>query len=262
MRSARALTRQPRLAHERGGVWGTGRVPATLCQKKGARGGNAQGFPHGRRAKGERRSRRGRVPAARLRGRKGCVEPLALLVGEGRRRAARHVHQQQRSGGRGSRPWRVSSSRRDGGRPSSGHAMVMYAFYLVQFTSVSKPSGARRQRPAGSRKAWRYARTATAPEYSWAPIGQLTRLVGDLMDASRIGSGKVELQLQTICVSDTVERAVQTVRHMFEDRRQELAVSLPSNLSAYAPTQPGSSRSSSTFLSMPRNTLKTMATFP
>jgi PAS domain S-box-containing protein len=58
-------------------------------------------------------------------------------------------------------------------------------------------------------------------------LAQLTRLVGDLMDASRIGSGKVELQLQTICVSDTVERAVQTVRHMFEERGQELEVSLP-----------------------------------
>jgi PAS domain S-box-containing protein len=60
-------------------------------------------------------------------------------------------------------------------------------------------------------------------------LAQLTRLVGDLMDASRIGSGKVELELETICVNDTVERAVQTVRHMFEDRRQELAVSLPSS---------------------------------
>ena len=60
-------------------------------------------------------------------------------------------------------------------------------------------------------------------------LAQLTRLVGDLMDASRIGSGKVELELETICVNDTVERAVQTVRHMFEDRRQELVVSLPSS---------------------------------
>ena len=60
-------------------------------------------------------------------------------------------------------------------------------------------------------------------------LAQLTRLVGDLMDASRVGSGKLELQLETICVSETVDRAVQTVRHMFEDRGQEIAVSLPSS---------------------------------
>ena len=59
-------------------------------------------------------------------------------------------------------------------------------------------------------------------------LAQLTRLVGDLMDASRIGSGRVELQLEDVCVNDAVETAVQTVRHMVEERGQELTVELPS----------------------------------
>ena len=58
-------------------------------------------------------------------------------------------------------------------------------------------------------------------------LSQLTRLVGDLLDASRIGTGRVELQLEEISISDAVEEAVQTVRHMVEERGQELAVEVP-----------------------------------
>jgi PAS domain S-box-containing protein len=59
-------------------------------------------------------------------------------------------------------------------------------------------------------------------------LGRLTRLVDDLVDASRIGSGRVRLQLDDIPVSDVVEGAVQSVRHMIEERGQELVVALPS----------------------------------
>ena len=58
-------------------------------------------------------------------------------------------------------------------------------------------------------------------------LSQLTRLVGDLMDASRIGTGRVELQLEDMCVGDAIEEAVQTVRHMVVERGQELTVELP-----------------------------------
>jgi signal transduction histidine kinase len=47
------------------------------------------------------------------------------------------------------------------------------------------------------------------------------------MDASRIGSGRVRLQLEDIALSDAVDVAVQSVRHMLEERGQELAVALP-----------------------------------
>ena len=58
-------------------------------------------------------------------------------------------------------------------------------------------------------------------------LAHLTRLVGDLSDASRIGNGKVRLQLEDVAIGDVVSEAVQCVRHMFEERGQELAVRLP-----------------------------------
>ena len=58
-------------------------------------------------------------------------------------------------------------------------------------------------------------------------LTQLTRLVDDLMDASRISSGRVQLKLEDVAIDDVVERAVQSVRHMIEERGHELAVALP-----------------------------------
>ena len=58
-------------------------------------------------------------------------------------------------------------------------------------------------------------------------LRRLTRLVDDLMDASRIGSGRLRLQLEDIAISDVVEGALQSVRHMIEARGQELVVARP-----------------------------------
>ena len=58
-------------------------------------------------------------------------------------------------------------------------------------------------------------------------VSQLTRLVNDLMDASRVSSGRVHLQLANVAVSSAVERAVDTVRHLIDQRGHELTVSLP-----------------------------------
>jgi len=58
-------------------------------------------------------------------------------------------------------------------------------------------------------------------------LAQLTRLVGDLTDASRISNGRVELKLEDVVVAQAVEGAVQAVRHMIEERRQALVVVLP-----------------------------------
>jgi PAS domain S-box-containing protein len=59
-------------------------------------------------------------------------------------------------------------------------------------------------------------------------VNQLTRLVDDLMDASRVGSGRVHLQLAKLSASSVVESAVDTVRHLIDQRGHELTVSLPS----------------------------------
>ena len=58
-------------------------------------------------------------------------------------------------------------------------------------------------------------------------LAQLTRLVGDLMDVSRIISGKAQLELADIAISDAVKGAVQTVRQTVEQRGQQLDVALP-----------------------------------
>jgi len=58
-------------------------------------------------------------------------------------------------------------------------------------------------------------------------VGQLTRLVDDLMDVSRITTGRVRLHKERVVVSGIVKRAVETARPLLDQRRHELTVSLP-----------------------------------
>lgn len=58
-------------------------------------------------------------------------------------------------------------------------------------------------------------------------VGQLTRLVDDLLEVSRITTGRVRLRQDRIVVSGIVERAVETAFPLIEQRRHELTVSLP-----------------------------------
>ncbi|HEX9450375.1 MAG TPA: ATP-binding protein [Burkholderiales bacterium] len=58
-------------------------------------------------------------------------------------------------------------------------------------------------------------------------VTQLTRLVDDLMDVSRVSTGRVHLHLEHVSVSGVVEHAVETIRHLMDERRHELTVSLP-----------------------------------
>lgn len=58
-------------------------------------------------------------------------------------------------------------------------------------------------------------------------VYQVTRLVDDLLDVSRIARGKVELNLQPTALADVVRGAVETCMPLFEQKRQKLTVSLP-----------------------------------
>jgi len=58
-------------------------------------------------------------------------------------------------------------------------------------------------------------------------LTQLTRLVDDLMEVSRITSGRVQLRLDRVVVSGIVERAVESIRPLIEQQGHELTVSLP-----------------------------------
>ena len=58
-------------------------------------------------------------------------------------------------------------------------------------------------------------------------VGQLTRLVDDLLEVSRITTGRIHLQQERIALNGIVERAVETARPLMNQRRHELTVSLP-----------------------------------
>jgi signal transduction histidine kinase/CheY-like chemotaxis protein len=71
------------------------------------------------------------------------------------------------------------------------------------------------------------------PQARWATevlgrqVGQLTRLVDDLLDVSRIARGKINLRVGPVELAAVVARAVETSRPLLDARRQQLTVSLP-----------------------------------
>jgi signal transduction histidine kinase len=58
-------------------------------------------------------------------------------------------------------------------------------------------------------------------------LGNLTRLVDDLLDVSRITSGKIRLNLEPIDLALAAATAIETSRPLIDARKQELKVSLP-----------------------------------
>jgi len=57
---------------------------------------------------------------------------------------------------------------------------------------------------------------------------QLTRLVDDLLEVSRLTTGRVQLRLERLVINGIVERAVETVRPLLDRHRHEFALSLSS----------------------------------
>ncbi|HEX3871793.1 MAG TPA: ATP-binding protein, partial [Pirellulales bacterium] len=58
-------------------------------------------------------------------------------------------------------------------------------------------------------------------------VRQMTRLIDDLLDVTRITRGKVQLRKEQVELSGVVQRAVETVKPMIEARQHTLTVSLP-----------------------------------
>ena len=58
-------------------------------------------------------------------------------------------------------------------------------------------------------------------------VKHLARLVDDLLDLSRIDSGKIELRKGRVDLREAVSRAVETTRPLIESRRHSLSVRLP-----------------------------------
>jgi len=59
-------------------------------------------------------------------------------------------------------------------------------------------------------------------------VGQLTRLVDDLLDVSRLARGQISLQKKPLELTTIVERALETSRPVIEAHRHHLSVALPS----------------------------------
>jgi PAS domain S-box-containing protein len=62
----------------------------------------------------------------------------------------------------------------------------------------------------------------------------LARLVEDLLDVSRITSGKVELKRQPLELADAIAKAIETASPVIEQRRHELRVDVPAGLIVHA----------------------------
>jgi K+-sensing histidine kinase KdpD/CheY-like chemotaxis protein len=60
-------------------------------------------------------------------------------------------------------------------------------------------------------------------------VVHLTKLVGDLLDVSRIHSGKIELAREPIEIATVLEHAVETVSPLIEERRHRLTFDVPAH---------------------------------
>jgi PAS domain S-box-containing protein len=58
-------------------------------------------------------------------------------------------------------------------------------------------------------------------------LGQLSHLVDELLDVSRVTQGKIQLQKQRVDLREVVNRAVETMRSLIDRRQHDLHVSLP-----------------------------------
>lgn len=70
---------------------------------------------------------------------------------------------------------------------------------------------------------------AKAIEVADRQVHQMTRLVDDLLDVSRIMRGKIELRKERIELASIIERAVETVQPLIDRERHELTIELPEN---------------------------------
>ena len=61
-------------------------------------------------------------------------------------------------------------------------------------------------------------------------VRHMTRLVNDLLEVSRITTGRIRLQLERVAFGGIVEQAVETFRPLIDHKCQTLSVSLPKQL--------------------------------
>ncbi|MDQ6854167.1 MAG: ATP-binding protein [Actinomycetota bacterium] len=70
-------------------------------------------------------------------------------------------------------------------------------------------------------------RVGNAREVVERQIAQMTRLVDDLLDVSRITRGQIELREESVSLTALVERAVEVARPLIDERGHRLSLELP-----------------------------------
>jgi len=70
-------------------------------------------------------------------------------------------------------------------------------------------------------------RVKPATEMMQRQVGQMVRLVDDLLDMSRISRGKIQLRMEPVELASVVHHAVEAVRPLCESMDHELTVTLP-----------------------------------
>ncbi len=68
---------------------------------------------------------------------------------------------------------------------------------------------------------------ASAVQMMERQVGQMVRLVDDLLDVSRISLGKIELRLERVGLASVIHQVEQAARPLFESMGQHLTISLP-----------------------------------
>jgi two-component system CheB/CheR fusion protein len=64
-------------------------------------------------------------------------------------------------------------------------------------------------------------------------VNHMVRLVDDLLDASRVSSGKITLQQRPLLISEIIESAVETSQPFLDKRNQSLIIDLPADTVIY-----------------------------
>jgi PAS domain S-box-containing protein len=70
---------------------------------------------------------------------------------------------------------------------------------------------------------------ATASALMERQVGQMVRLVDDLLDVSRVSRGKIELRLGRVELASVVHHAVEATRSLYRSMNHDLTVSLPAD---------------------------------
>ena len=71
------------------------------------------------------------------------------------------------------------------------------------------------------------SRVSRSREIVERQIEHMTRLIDDLLDVSRITRGKIELREQPLLLSSVIERAIESVRPLIDERGHRISLDLP-----------------------------------